>query len=59
MASISWRFLSNEQAVEVLLSTREGNLVLEDDMGDGLISKLEGEWRLLFTSSSSMEFNQV
>lgn len=41
------------------MSTREGNLVLADDVGDGLISKLEGEWRLLFTSSNSMEFNQV
>lgn len=46
------------EAMEALMSTREGNLVLADDVGDGLISKLEGEWRLLFTSSNSMEFNQ-
>ena len=30
-----------------------------DDLGDGLLSALEGEWRLLYTSSNSMEFNQV
>lgn len=45
--------------MEALLATEEGNFVLGDDLGTGLIDALEGEWRLLYTSSNAMEYNQV
>ncbi len=45
--------------MEALLATEEGNYVLGDDLGTGLIDKLVGEWRLLYTSSNAMEYNQV
>lgn len=47
------------QAMEALVGLEEGNLVLGDDLGTGLISALEGEWRLLYTSSNAMEYNQA
>lgn len=47
------------QAMEALLATEEGNFVLGDDLGTGLIDNLVGEWRLLYTSSNAMEYNQV
>ncbi|CBJ30044.1 expressed unknown protein [Ectocarpus siliculosus] len=46
------------EAMEALLATEEGNLVLGDDLGTGLINTLAGEWRLLYTSSNAMEYNQ-
>ncbi|CAM9265325.1 unnamed protein product [Scytosiphon promiscuus] len=46
------------EAMEALLATEEGNFVLGDDLGTGLIDALEGEWRLLYTSSNAMEYNQ-
>ncbi|CAM9119069.1 unnamed protein product [Ectocarpus fasciculatus] len=46
------------EAMEALLATEEGNLVLGDDLGTGLIDTLAGEWRLLYTSSNAMEYNQ-
>lgn len=49
----------SQQAMEALLATGEGNLVLADDLGAGLIDNLVGEWRLLYTSSNAMEYNQV
>lgn len=45
--------------MEALLATEEGNFVLGDDLGTGLIDSLVGEWRLLYTSSNAMEYNQV
>lgn len=45
--------------MEALLATEEGNIVLGDDMGTSLIDGLAGEWRLLYTSSNAMEYNQV
>lgn len=45
--------------MEALASQKEGNLALGEIMGDELIAQLTGEWRLLYTSSNSMEFNQV
>lgn len=45
--------------MEALLATEEGNLVLGEDLGTGLIDNLVGEWRLLYTSSNAMEYNQV
>ncbi|CAN0290334.1 unnamed protein product, partial [Ectocarpus sp. 12 AP-2014] len=46
------------EAMEALLATEEGNLVLGDGLGTGLIDTLAGEWRLLYTSSNAMEYNQ-
>eukprot|EP00752_Nemacystus_decipiens_P009010 g8043.t1 len=46
------------EAMEALLATEEGNLVLGEDLGTGLIDNLVGEWRLLYTSSNAMEYNQ-
>lgn len=37
----------------------EGNMVLGNDLGDALVDALEGEWRLLYTSSNAMEYNQA
>lgn len=45
--------------MEALLATDDGNLVHGDDLGTGLIDNLVGEWRLLYTSSNAMEYNQV
>lgn len=45
--------------MEALLATEEGNLVLGEDLGTGLIDNLVGEWRLQYTSSNAMEYNQV
>lgn len=47
------------QAVEELVAVEEGNMVLEDDLGEELISALVGDWRLLYTSSSAIEYNQA
>lgn len=45
--------------MEALVAFEEGNLVLGDDLGPGMITVLAGEWRLLYTSSNAMEYNQV
>lgn len=34
-------------------------MVLGEDLGTGLIDNLVGEWRLQYTSSNAMEYNQV
>lgn len=45
--------------MEELLAFEEGNLAVREDLGTGLLSALLGEWRLLYTSSNAMEYNQV
>ena len=50
----------SDQATEALVAVEEGNLVLAEDLGSDLIvPALVGEWRLLYTSSNAMEYNQV
>ncbi|CAM9171196.1 unnamed protein product [Laminaria digitata] len=46
------------EALDALVAFEEGNLVAGDGLGTGLIPALEGEWRLLYTSSNAMEYNQ-
>ncbi|CAM9903589.1 unnamed protein product, partial [Choristocarpus tenellus] len=46
------------QAVENLLRFKQGNVVSEGSSED-ILSKVTGEWRLLYTSSNAMEYNQV
>ncbi|CAM9167330.1 unnamed protein product, partial [Discosporangium mesarthrocarpum] len=47
----------NLQAVEGLLEFAEGNQAVSGSRG-GIVEALTGEWRLLYTSSNAMEYNQ-